>query len=227
VVVLATLDANRGRLTVGTYNPVTGRWQMITPDLPTGHPPRFVAMAATDNRVILWSGWAVEGPPNPTVGIDVLAFADDQSSLVGPWHNVTGKWPQGLVVSNPVYTGDSILLPPNRQWCSICLTVAHKYNGYFVNPVTLHRTATVPGGPLDQDVADFIWTGRTVIAVANGRGNPLPFKLTNLADYDPGTRTWRSLAAAPRADQTNSMPVWTGHELLVVTDQGATLALHR
>jgi hypothetical protein len=38
-------------------------------------------------------------------------------------------------------------------------------------------------------------------------------------------RTWRSLSAAPRDQVTDSVPVWTGSEL--VTEAGTTLALHR
>ena len=48
-----------------------------------------------------------------------------------------------------------------------------------------------------------------------------------LADYDPATRTWRSLSAAPRDEPTDTVPVWTGSELVAVTEAGKTVALHR
>jgi hypothetical protein len=37
VIELAALNAHRDRLAVGAYNPVTGRWRVITPQLPAEH----------------------------------------------------------------------------------------------------------------------------------------------------------------------------------------------
>ncbi len=229
VVVLADIVGRGEHLAVGAYNPVTGRWQIITPHLPAGHPAEAAQLVATSDRVILWSQWLVNRP-NPhrnDAGVDVLAFADDRASPVGPWRDVTGSWPQGRQVGPPIFTGNSIALPPSGQWCSLCGGTAYLYPGYFANSVTLRQTAAVSYGPAGETLARYLWTGRTIIAVARGRGVPRSFRLTDLADYDPGTRTWRSLAAVPRDERTHSLPVWTGSELVVVTDQGTTLALHR
>src|SRR5215472_12590410 len=51
--------AAHARLAVAAYNPATNRWRMITPRLPAGHPPRYVAMVATPGRLVLWSQWDV------------------------------------------------------------------------------------------------------------------------------------------------------------------------
>lgn len=225
VVVLAALDARRRHLAVAAYDPSTKRWQVITPRLPAEHSPAGVQLVATASRVILWSQWLP--PVGSQAGVDVFAFADDRPNPVEPWRNVTGDWPQDRAVGPPVYTGHAILFPPHGQWCDICSNVYQVFQGFFTSLVTLHRTGWVPSGPLREDGSTFVWTGRTIIAGTYGRGNPAPFKLTNLTDYDPVTRTWRSLSAAPRDEPTDTVPVWTGSELVAVTEAGKTLALHR
>jgi hypothetical protein len=227
VVVLAGLDAHHGRLAVAAYDPATGRWQVITPRLPVGHPPTWVYLTEAGGRVILWSGWLGSNPHADVAGVDVLAFNDAGPNPVGAWRTVTVNWPQAQTFSAAIFTGRSLLITPGSQWCSICATDYHIYRAYFVNPVTLGRTATVPYDTVGSSGPDYIWAGRTVIGIHFGRGNPVPYLLRHLGDYDPGTGKWRALPPAPGRAQPDVLPVWTGRELVVVTEQGTTLALHR
>lgn len=229
VVVLAALDAHHGRLAVGAYNPATNRWQVITPRLPDGHPPAVIRLVATPYQVIMWSQWLVNKPNahSNDAGVDVLGLPILRPNHLGPWHNMTGKWAQNRGVGPPVSFNAVILFPPSTQWCSLCTTSARVYNGFLANAFGLRRIVTIPLGPVGGTLPDWLWAGRTIISVVHGRGNPLPFKLTNIADDDLATNTWRLLAAAPGDAHTDALPVWTGRELLVVTEQGTTLALHR
>src|SRR5487761_1381070 len=54
-VILAGVNASHGRLGVAAYDPAARHWQVITPVLPAGHPPRSVAMVSAAGRLILWS----------------------------------------------------------------------------------------------------------------------------------------------------------------------------
>jgi hypothetical protein len=227
LVVLAALDAAHGDLVVGAYAPATGRWQIITPHLPAGHPPSLIRMVATSEQVVMWSGWLVNKPSANDAGIDVFAFPDNRPDPVHPWRNVAGNWPQYRNLGPPIYTGNAILFPPAMHWCSICGGDYHVFNGFFVISGALDRTVSVRTGPFSFQLPAFVWTGRLIIAVVPGSGNPLPFKLTDLAEYNPSTSAWRPLAASPRDAHTDTLPVWTGSELLVVTEQGTVLALHR
>jgi hypothetical protein len=227
VIELAALNAHRDRLAVGAYNPVTGRWRVITPQLPAQHRPQLIQMVATYNRVILWSEWAGKVEPDGLTnsGIDVFAFTDNGPSPVAPWRNVTGKWPQGVEVGRPFFTGSSILFPPNMQWCvGRCLQDIELHDGFFADPGTLRKITTVPADLADP-LGHLIWTGRAIISVFVDDRVPHPVLVNHLDVYDLATRTWRALASP--GTHTTAFPVWTGSELLVVTHTGATLALHR
>jgi hypothetical protein len=47
------------------------------------------------------------------------------------------------------------------------------------------------------------------------------------AMYNPATRRWSRLAAAPGRPALSVGPVWTGTELLALTDSGRLLAFRR
>ncbi len=111
------------------------------------------------------------------------------------------------------------------QWCSgRCLADIEVHKGFFANPVTLRKMATVPSDPAAA-LGLFIWTGRAIISFVFGVGNPPPVMVNHLDSYDLATHTWRALA--PAGTHATALPVWTGSELLVVTNQGSVLALHR
>jgi hypothetical protein len=222
--------ANRGRLGVAAFEPATGRWQMITPALPSGHPPQAVEMVATPGRILLWSLWERYGH-SPGAGVDVLALGPG-----GGWRDVTGPWPQEENVTSPVYTGSAILVSPGQIWCGGSCAPPYTWNpGYFTDPVTLARK-TIPLGPLGQTNPTFVWTGRAIIAVNLGADigghdgqpaiRPDDMALCDPALWDPAASRWLSLPAPPGYPGLLVTPVWTGTELLALTAAGHLLAFH-
>ncbi|MGH3409556.1 MAG: hypothetical protein ACRDRJ_44735, partial [Streptosporangiaceae bacterium] len=230
-VVVAGENFSNGRLGVAAYNPATGRWRVITPTVPAGHPAGMVAMTATTSRLILWSMWnRGHGSANRS-GVDVLAMGPG-----GRWRDITGHWPQRQIVGGPFFTGSSILVPPEQHWCDLsCRERSESYfPGYFANPVTLART-TIPAGPIGSLGPEYVWTGRVILAVNNttiGTGstsgnNHITVGPGLSALFDPGTGRWQRLPHPPGYPHVGSVsPVWDGHELLVLSAGGQLLALH-
>jgi hypothetical protein len=227
-IVVATVLTSLGRLRVASYDPATGRWRVITPVL-RDHPAREIAVVATSDRVIVWSQWDRFSNHRSGgldhAGVDVLAL-----SRAGRWRDATGQWPQHESVTSPVFTGRSILVPPGQNWCGeICVLPYTWFPGYFANPVTLRRSI-IPLGPLDQALPAYVWTGRTIVAIdleeiTTGPGGRI--RPDDMALYDPGTARWTRLAAAPGRPSFAAAPLWTGNELLALTDSGRLLAFER
>jgi hypothetical protein len=224
----ARYESGTGRLAVAAYTPATGRWQLITPALPSGHAPRAAELAAGGGRLILWSLWDHRtGSPaqgiTVTAGVDVLAMSPG-----GSWRNVTGAWPQDRLIDSPALTSDGVLVSPSGIWCGEYCSPPVGLNaaGYFANPATLAPTA-IPTGPLGQANPTFIWAGDAIIAVdtwdtfshAGTRISP-----GDMASYDPATGRWTMLAAVPGRPVLATTAVWTGSELLALTASGKLLA---
>jgi len=227
-VVLAGVNVSGNRLGVASYNPAANRWQMITPRLPAGHPAQDVTLVATPGRLILWSLWSrrSKGGFSGYAGVDVLALGRD-----GSWHDVTGNWPQNQTVTSPAFTGSAILISPGQIWCGS--TCSHPYaylKGYFADPATLART-TVPLGPLGQTNPPFVWTGRAIIAfnLDASISGPGGFRIRpdDMALWDPAASRWRTLPPPPGHPPISTIPLWTGTNLLALTDQGTLLSFHR
>jgi hypothetical protein len=230
-VILAGANSSRGRLGVAAYDPATGRWRMITPVLPAGHPVEDLAMTATASRLFLWSMWTrvhtSSAGPGGQSGVDVLSLGAD-----GIWRDVTGRWPQRVTVTAPLSTSTAILVPPGQVWCgNLCSPPYTSFPGYFADPVTLARTG-IPAGPLGNLDPAFVWTGRAVIAVNEdasvGTGSShLTVGPGDMALFDPGTRRWQRLPTPPGYPRLSAvLPVWAGTELLAITARGQLLALH-
>jgi hypothetical protein len=222
--------ANLGRLGVAEFDPATGRWQIITPALSSGHSPQAVEMVATPGRILLWSLWERYGH-NSGAGVDVLALGPG-----GGWRDVTGSWPQQESVTSPVYTGSAILVSPGQYWCGDSCSPPYGWNpGYFADPVTLARK-TLPLGPLGQANPTFVWTGRAIIAVNPGaiigaHGGHSAIRPDDMALWDPApgnpaASRWLSLPAPPGHPSLAATPVWAGDELLALTTGGQLLTFH-
>jgi hypothetical protein len=227
-IILAAADSSNGRLRVASYDPATGRWQMITPALSPRHPPRFVAMVATSDRTILWSLWDRQKVSNNSVinirGVDVLALTGHRT-----WQNVTGHWPQKRTVDFPVFTSQGILVSPGELFCGVaCSPHFAILHGYFADAATLRRTL-IPTGPLAESEPPYIWTGRAIIAMnlAARIPPPHPLALDATALYDPATGRWTLLPTPPGHPALAAIPVWTGTELLALTARGNLLAFSR
>jgi hypothetical protein len=76
----------------------------------------------------------------------------------------------------------------------------------------------------------FVWTGRAIIAVNLGAivdGPGVRIRPDDMAMYNPAIKRWFRLAAAPGRPAVSDAPVWTGTELLTLTDAGRLLAFRR
>jgi hypothetical protein len=219
-------------MSVAAYDPATNHWQMITPRLPAGHPASLVAMAATGDRVILWSLWAREhrigNGYSIRSGVDVLALARNLT-----WSNVTGRWPQGRIVQNPVYGTGQVLIPPGQMWCGLsCRHPPGTSPPYLANSTTLAQR-TLPRGPLGSFLSPapiWLWNGRAVLAINAATSvagtPPTPPARMVLAALDPATGHWLDVPRPPGGLVLAANPVWAGRELFALTTAGQLLVLH-
>jgi hypothetical protein len=223
LVVVAGVEGSR--VEVASYDPVTGRWRRQDPPLPAAHPALGIAMAATADRVIVWSLWGrtqQTGPNSATgyAGVDVRALA------AGRWRDVTGGWPQQQVVPQPLFTGRQILVPPGQLWCGRCSHPFGDRLGLLADPGTL-RTTRLPRGPLDGTDPVMVWTGDAALAINPGTeisGPGVHVRPGDMAVWDPASGAWRRLPGAPRTLQPDAAPAWTGRELLGIATDGALLS---
>ena len=219
-----------GRVHVAFYDPATGRWTASDPALPAGHPARYVTLLAAGDRLLLWSWWdrthAFHQGASITSGTDVLALGPS-----GRWQVVTGSWPQHEApVAPPSYTGSQILISASQIWCGLaCSPPGASIPGYFADPVTLRRTP-IPAGPLGQTEPTYIWTGRAIIAFGGATisgPNGLTMRPGALALFDPVTSRWQRLPAVPGYPYpAGGAPLWTGTQLLYLTQNGSLLTFH-
>jgi hypothetical protein len=230
-VVVGAVDASafgtsKGRLALAGYDQATRRWKVITPAVPAGHPARYLNLAFAGGRLLLWSQWdrivTSKNGFGDYAGVDALAM-----NARGAWRNVTGRWPQEQTLSTPVLTGDGLLFAPSQIWCGLgCIPPPSNYPGYFANPVTLARK-TIPEGPLGQQSPAYIWAGDAIIAVDQNFEGPGNVRPDDVEMYQPTAARWTGLPTVPGYPSLSGAPVWTGTELLALTEAGRLLALHR
>jgi hypothetical protein len=223
-----------GRLALAAYSPTTRRWQTITAPLPRGHAPGGLYLVYDDGRLVLTSQWdhAVQtqgGLPQGTWGVDVLTM-----TAAGAWRNVTGRWPQAIAYGTTA-TGDGVLDTPGDSWCGDLCTgfFTNNDHSYFVNPVTL-AARRIPAGPfaaLESGDLNWVWAGDAILTVdaePNPDGPTGHYILSgDMAMYDPATKRWTALPATPGHPPLAGSSVWTGTELLNLTESGALFAFHR
>lgn len=229
-VILAAVGVlgTRGRLAVAAYTPSSNRWQIITPQLPAGHPPLSLAMTAAPSRILLWSLWSRTRKTSKNSyavysGIDVLALGRD-----GRWTTITGNWPQHQVVQTPVYGNGQILIPPGQIWCGRCSHPSFDYPAYLAKADTLTRLA-VPSGPLVAHPPIWLWNGAALLAASTTQFGPSAAQLariSQLAAFDPPSQRWRSLPIPPGKPPIAANPLWAGRQLLLLTANGNLLAFH-
>jgi hypothetical protein len=226
----AAFGTSKGRLALAAYDVATRGWRVITPAVPGGHPARYLDLAFAGGRLLLWSQWdrvvTNKNGFSDYAGVDVLAM-----NARGAWRDVTGGWPQGQTVSTPVPTGDGLLFAPGQVWCGLsCIPPFYSERGYFANPVTLARK-TIPEGLLGQQSAAYLWAGNAIMAVDQNfqvAGPGINVRPGDMEMYQPAAARWTGLPAVPGHPSSLSVtPVWTGTELLALTDAGRLFALHR
>jgi hypothetical protein len=226
-------NTGAGRLALAAYSPTTRRWQMITPPLPRGHAPGGLYLVYDDGRLVLTSQWQhtvqASGGPQGTWGVDVLTM-----TAAGAWRNVSRPWPQAIAYGTTA-TSDGVLDTPGDLWCGDLCTGAFTNNdhSYLVNPVTL-ATKRIPAGPfaaLESGDLNWVWVGDAILTV-DAEPNPdgpsgRPILSGDMAMYDPATQRWTGLPASPGHPPLAGSSVWTGTELLNLTESGALFAFHR
>jgi hypothetical protein len=225
----AAFGTSSGRLAMAAYAPATKRWTVITPALPPHHPPRYLVLSYAGGRLLLWSQWdrvaTTKGGFSDYSGVDVLAM-----NARGAWRTITGGWPQNQTIATPASTPDGLLFSPGQIWCGVaCSPPYFAEPGYFANVTTLSRK-TVPAGPLGGVDPSYIWAGDAIMAInlgASESGAGINIQPGDMALFKPATGRWTGLAAVPGHLALSVLPVWTGSELLALTDAGRLYALHR
>jgi hypothetical protein len=228
-VVVAGTSTSPPRLRVAAYTPATGRWRMISPRVPRGHPPSSAAIVATPSRVLLWSLWSRAGKVSKrsseiTSGVDVLAFARD-----GQWTDVTGNWPQGQTVGSPSYANGQVL-GVSDIWCGPCYHPEFAPWPFLANAATLTRTEPNESRAPPRTFGSFwLWNGRAVLTGevrAFGKGAALG-RLYRLAAWDPASRRWYVFRTTPpHKPALAADPIFAGGQLLVLASSGTLLTLH-
>jgi hypothetical protein len=222
-----------GRFALAAYSPTTRRWQTLTPPLPRGHAPGGLYLVYDDGRLVLTSQWVhaaqASGGPQGTWGVDVLTM-----TAAGVWRNVTGQWPQAIAYGTTA-TSDGVLDTPGDLWCGDLCTGVFTNNdrSYFVNPVTLaaKRIPAGPFGALESGELNWVWAGDAILTV-DAEPDPdgptgRPILSGDMAMFDPATQRWTGLPATPGHPPLAGSAVWTGTELLNLTEAGALFAFHR
>ena len=224
-------NPDAGRMALAAYTPGTGSWQTITPTLPDGHSPGELYLVADDGDLVLTALWVHtvgngQGP-NGTWGVDELAM-----NSAGTWRNITRQWPQDLVYGTAA-TSDGVLATPGSSWCGDLCTglFTDSEHSDLVNPATL-TTTQIPAGPFSSlQAGDLAWAwadgALITMDMVDGADGPVahPLLSGDMAQYNPATRRWSDLPAAP-GHPPLANPVWTGAELLTVTTNGQLLAFH-
>ncbi len=104
---------------------------------------------------------------------------------------------------------------------------AYPTDGALFDPVAQQwRALPSPGGLVGRERATALWTGREVLVIGDSTGVALsdPRATPNDGAYDPDTGRWRLLAARPAQARRVVAAVWTGHEVVALTAEGATAA---
>jgi len=224
----------RGTLVIAAYAPATNHWQIITPSLAASHPAVGAALVATRGRLLLWSLWSrtTQTSKNSYAvasGVDVMALRPH-----GGWTTITGGWPQHQVVDSPVYANGQILVPPGQIWCGLCSHPGFDYPAYLAAGSTLVRRA-VPPGPLVAhpgiEPGIWLWNGATALAAnavdkSDGPPGVSLASISQLAAYDPASRSWHPLPVPPGHPAIAANPIWAGRQLLLLTASGDLLSFH-
>ena len=81
----------------------------------------------------------------------------------------------------------------------------------------------LPPGPLEARTGSTaVWTGREALIWGGARliGHSGLFYFSGGAGYDPVTRRWRHIPAAPIAGRTDAAGIWTGRDFVVLGGDG-------
>lgn len=196
-------------LHVELYDPSTDRWTEQTPPIPAHHEVMFTHVLQTPKGTLLWSYWthsvptAHAGETSTFSGVDV--FRDQGHG----WTDITRRWPKDLTPPTAFVVGNSVEIGSSQRFCGSCRGPYRQGQPSSLVDMDTLTVQQLPKGPLDQSYPRRVWTGAAEIAfVARG----------DAAVRDPKTG-WKTLPTAPGLF-SYAQPLWTGHELVTMTDDG-------
>jgi N-acetylneuraminic acid mutarotase len=196
------------------YNPATNTWSHVPAPAPLGgHHIAWLSAAAVANNVYAWSEWSEthQVTPNTTVsagGVDMYSYnlttktwrylpADTQALP-----DIADTIPAGGLIytrGEPVNCGDCS--PPFIPEATAVYDPAHD------------RWKRLPLDPLDGQRLLSVWTGAALFSV-NPYGVYDSRGPGDATVYNALSDTWSKVPSAPFACDTNTDPVWTGHQIL-------------
>lgn len=165
----------------------------------------------TGSEMIIWGGLTQRGPG---AGLEALADGAAYDPQAGTWRTISAAplaARTGMAVS---WTGDTFFVwGGSREYSS----ASRGYDdGAEYDPITDSWTA-LPPSPLEGAIgARATWTGAEVLVWGGRRSPSTEEQRTDGAAYNPLTRAWRPIPAAPLPTFYEHGAVWTGTELLVL-----------
>lgn len=197
------------------YDPMSDRWrQLDDAPQPDGHGPVGAHSVAHDGGVWLFTSWTSRQQVTPdtyagAAGVDVArldlgngSWTIQQDAGAPDGVRQLLSTPHGLLVpaTGPIRPGSGPLPQDLAGW--------QRAGG---------RWTRLPHGPVDDLGGRSLWTGSAMVTADTGTyiGGPEGEMLPGAAAaYDPATRAWTRLPAAPVAS-TGGALVWTGSSLLL------------
>jgi hypothetical protein len=203
------------------YNPKTNRWRLLPRMLiPSHHDVAFTEALWIGTRLLVWQFWEVPATVQPALcpqaaGVDMVSY----NPRTNRWRTIppTRNMPGG--VSDPVWTGREVIVPPSAAW-SGCVGTQGTEGGFGYDP-RHNRWRRLAADPLNSAPGRAVWTGRalvtinttTTVVAGAGRNSLEP---GDGAAYDPRADKWYRLRRPPYAlDDGVPAIVWTGRELLI------------
>ncbi|MGH2732771.1 MAG: Kelch repeat-containing protein, partial [Actinomycetota bacterium] len=199
------------------YNPETNRWRvMATPRLAgRSHP----AAVWTGKEMLVWGGLSDEG------------YLDDGAA----YNPKTDRWtplpPSHLSARSQAlaaWTGREFLIfgghtrefggRPEKGEISNSAS-----DGAAYDPVKgIWRKLQPSDLPMDTPDSPAVWTGRELIVIVPGgeRASDRPDEISKGAAYNPKTNRWADLPPIPLKKLLSPAAVWTGEEMVIVSQSG-------
>ncbi|HEV7207597.1 MAG TPA: hypothetical protein VGN54_02530, partial [Mycobacteriales bacterium] len=163
----AVSTAADGYLDAAAYNPATKRWRTL-PVIPSqaGHTVTNSVALAAANHIYAWLSWQhteQHGDMSTgSAGTDLLRY--DPSTEHWTRLATTGDTPRGL--SDPVWTGQEIVMPAARTTCGGGCPMQVGLHGERLDPAS-NTWRPIAHGPVDDVIPLSWWTGAALLSFDN------------------------------------------------------------
>jgi hypothetical protein len=206
-----------------TYDPAQQRWQHIEPPIARNGDSaawRF-AVPIGGARVLAWSVWtkvlvAATSSSEVTSGADMFTYDETTNG----WTRVEKAPGAFEAPAEVLWTGKYVLvrgqIAPN---CSLCRGPGPRSEATSRYDPNTNKWTAIPADPLETPFLISAWTGEAMFSydADSQRG---PIKPGDASVYDPATDTWTQLVRAPQVCGAGAVPVWTGHQVLMLCTAG-------